>query len=309
MMVPVPVHTATPKMTKSRSRASSIGSMRKNIVREERIDPEGDDEDDLAEFAAQMHRKNEERRRKEMEKRYGLSVSQTPPPMYSSHTMQPNSRRSRSIGSLNPDRPRGSRRTNTHASELAIVGSPLTHQSKSASQSRTSLRSMKRRAPQPPGPPAHRVQDEEDTPRHSPRQLYSSNTAPKPRSRSRGGTPQKMSQPPPHPPNHYYNHHQQPYHSDGSYTQPPYSRRSPPTSVSSPGYSDSQNSDNEEMAIMRPSGRPNSRPNNRPKPAVAPKPRYPNTSNSQYNSNRRYPPAVTPDDLRGIADSESNSDY
>ena len=311
---PVPVHIPTPtptKMTKSRSRASSIGSMKKLPQREEtRIDPEGDT-DDLAEFAAQMHRKNEERRRKELEKRYGLtylpSPSRTPPPGYA-HTMQP-SRRSRSIGSLNPDRPRGGRRNNTAASELAIVGSPLTHQSKSASQSRTSLRSMKRRAPQPPGPPAQRLQDEEDTPRKPARQLYSSHTAPKPR--SRGGTPQKPSQPPPQPPQAYYtspHHQQQPYYSDGSYGHP-HRRDSPQTSVSSHPYSDSQNSDTEEMSIMRPSSRPNSR----PRPAVAPKPQY-NVNARKYNGNARYPPAqhsrtIAPDDLRGMADSESEGDY
>lgn len=287
---PAKVYTPSPaKVHKSRSRASSIGSLRKQQLpqperEERRHEPEGDTEDDLAEFAAQMHRKNEERKRKELEKRYGLtylpSPSRTPPPGYSSHTIQP-SRRSRSIGSLHPERQKP-KRVNTHASEMAIVGTPLSQQSKSASQSRTSIRSMKRRAPQPPGPPT-RAHDDEEKPRH-PRSipLYASTTAPRPpRSRSRGGTPQRPSQP---PPNHYNDPYNQQY-----------------SSVSSPGYSDADastpNSDTEETSIMRPgSGRPGSR----PRPAVAPKPRMP--VQHKYNG-QRYPPPNS----RGYASRERDS--
>lgn len=116
--------------------ASSPDSLKGRTTR---IDPEGDD-DELTELATQLRQQNEERKRREVQRRAELYRRDTPP----RHISTP---RSQSIGNL-----RMHRRPLVSDDDISLPPKSLA-QSKSASQSRASVRSLKRRAPQPPREP------------------------------------------------------------------------------------------------------------------------------------------------------------
>jgi len=272
-------------------------------TKDERVDPEGN-VDELGEYAAELKRKNEERRKKDLERRQGyqnqynpramqytLPLNPTPTPSTPTltsatespygmrSTMQPN-RRSQSIGNLRP-----SDRRYGYGENIDSVpdSKPLAY-SKSASQSRASVRSLKRRAPQPSGPPQAPAPVHQN--RTSP--LYASasfNSDSVNRSRPRqGSTPALPSNPPPSYPYSRSQPRDNPYAA-------PYSARTP-SSVSSPTHSDGpsgrSDDDDEETIVLRPTA-------NRPKPAVAPKPHR-----SKYRSGRSQPGHISSQEMRQL---------
>ena len=284
-----------------RSRSSSLESF--SHKKSERVDPEGN-VDELGEFAAMIHRQNEERRMKELERRqknqqgggFGTgytstlsrtpsTLTRTPPPARS--TMHP-SRRTQSIGNL-----RSERRFHNYGDNMDATSDPkpLAY-SKSASQSRASIRSMKRRAPQPTGPPQVPTPDGSNMRSTRPSRASSTTSIHRTRSRNTSQPALYASQPPVYA---------QPNQRESAYSSAyatPYV--STPNVVSSPGYADPDpvNSDNEDMPILRPS-------NDRPKPAVAPKPKLPPKQNSRYHSKPRN---ITADDLGELQRELDNSD-
>lgn len=234
-------------MTYARSRTSSMDSYRK--YKDERVDPEGDDME-LSEYAAVLARRNEEIRRKELQRRAAYNTGNLPPtPVHYPENLH--SRRSHSVSNLRSPRSRPS------FDEYDMEPKPLLH-SKSASQSRASVRSLKRRAPQPPGPPARHMAM--DGARTMP-PLYAETTPRKERSTPRRNYSNADEFPPPPPP--AYSH---PHHHDNHYATPHHMYD--PDLGSPVG-----NSDTEEMSILRPV-----------KPPVAQKPKF---SSRQYNSSRQ----------------------
>lgn len=215
----------SPPMSTLSSRRSSIQSENK-YSKYERTDPEGD-VDELDELAMMLHRQNEERKMKQLEKRAaynaGLYTATLPPDTLRSLS----NKRSQSIGSLRPKR--------QVPEEYELSPRPLVH-SKSASQSRSSVRSLKKKAPQPPigAKPLQR-----DGLPAVPPPLYGETTA------SRQHTPRSSQRhptvAPPMPPSSIYS---QPYQRDNPYAAPHQH-----SMVSSPS---TLYSDNEETVVLRP---------------------------------------------------------
>lgn len=284
----------------NRSRSSSIDSY--HHTKDERVDPEGN-VDDIGEFASILKKQNEERRRKELEKRqaynsssgYVPTLARTPPPV---HSTLPANRRSQSIGNL-----RSSERRQAYGDNLDNTPKPLAY-SKSASQSRTSVRSLKRRAPPPPGPPVPATYASHTQPTRNMRSASSTPSIPRVRSRQGSQAPGVHSTPPASfyaRPGQRDNAYATPYGAPSAPTHYAMSPTTPRTSASTPLFSDidpgAQSDDN--MQILRP---PSTN-----KPAVAPKPRL-TPGTTKYSAAPRHPPAkptrnhgnITPSELEDI---------
>ncbi|XP_067950878.1 uncharacterized protein [Watersipora subatra] len=262
------------EMSMHGSRASSMDSFAHR--KQQRVDPEGT-VDDVGELAAMLNKQNEERKRAQLEKRqaareqrppgFGAPMAISAPP--SMHSMQP-TRRTQSIGNLR------SNRQYTYGDNMDNLPDPkpLVY-TKSASQSRASMRSLKRRAPPPPQEPS------------------SLNTAPRP------GRPSRASSTPSVHKMKSRNASQPVVYAQPSQYYPPTAAQvsshyaaSQVAASPQPGsaaYPDAEPSysDDEDMPIMRPGSRT--------KPPVAPKPALPPKHSRVARSNSRK--NITPAEL------------